>query len=77
MPRYVVVSMSVGKSWRVHLAGCRDIKRDLRDAIGKPFETEADSIEALIAYELESLVASGAEGWTRDDFSIAPCALEH
>jgi hypothetical protein len=78
MPTYTIIQTSIGYGWRIHRAGCKDIAKDARDAIGKPFTKEAVSIEALIASEIESLDNShgrpGKSGYSAVDFEVLPCA---
>ncbi len=75
MPKYTITLTQFG-TWTVHRAGCKDIKRELKDAQDAPFTKEAESLDALLKDELKNLEESGITGYDESSFEVKPCAKE-
>jgi hypothetical protein len=71
--KFTITLTQFGK-WTVHRAGCKDIKRELKDAQDAPFTKEAESLDALLGAELKNLEGSGITGYSASDFDVKPCA---
>lgn len=62
--------------FRVHAAGCRDIKHDDVKYGGGHFNVAASSALEAVNEEVEQLLSEHGEdsGWSNEMFQILPCA---